>query len=122
MITTTAVSPYATYGRPTVTTWPDDAALLRACFGGAMSSPLWKPPHRARNGDVIGPTSGHIASFDPLNAPRPLFDASCDASIAYCASACSSLALRFAVSRFAAERAPTARVWFAAAKARCSSV
>ena len=105
-----------------MTTWPDEAARIGVYIGAAMSSPLWKPPHRAPNGDVIGPTSGHIASFDPLNAPRPLFDASCDASIAYCASACSSLALRFAVSRFAAERAPTACERFASAKARCASV
>src|ERR1700716_1598453 len=85
MITTTAVSPYATYGRPTVTTCPDEAARIGVYTGAAMSSPLWNPPQRGPNGDVSGPTRGHIASFDPLNAPRPLFDASCDASCSYCA-------------------------------------
>src|SRR3981081_1102391 len=44
MITTTAVSPYAMYGRPTVTTWPDDAARSGGYFGAAMSVPVWKAP------------------------------------------------------------------------------
>src|SRR6184192_93222 len=72
MITTTAVSPYARYGRPTVTTFPADAARIGVYFGAAMSMPLWNPPQRAPNPDVIGPRSGHIASVEPLNAPSPL--------------------------------------------------
>src|SRR5437867_10174934 len=67
MITTTAVSPYARYGRPTVTTFPADAARIGVYFGAAMSIPLWKPPQRAPKPDVMGPRSGHIESVVPLD-------------------------------------------------------
>src|SRR3981081_3451317 len=89
MITTTAVSPYARSGRPTVTTFPADAALIGVYFGAAMSMPLWKPPQRAPKPDVIGPRSGHIVSVVPLNAPSPLPPAALAARDSYRASASS---------------------------------
>src|SRR5436189_6478056 len=97
MITTTAVSPYARYGRPTVTTFPAEAARIGVYFGAAMSMPLWKPPHRAPKPDVIGPRSGHIASFEPLNAPSPLPPAACAARHSYWASAWAGSRFRSAV-------------------------
>ena len=87
MITTTAVSPYARYGRPTVTTLPSEAARMAVYLGAAMSMPLWNPPHRGPNGEVIGPLRGHIASFDPVKAPHPHPPAAAAASISYRASA-----------------------------------
>src|SRR5437879_9683962 len=87
MITTTAVSPYAMYGRPTVTTLPSYAARIGVYFGAAMSIPLWNPPHRGPKGDVSGPVSGHIARFEPVNAPHPHPTAAAAASISYRASA-----------------------------------
>src|SRR3954470_16141329 len=99
MMMTVAVSPYARYGFPTVTTWPDEAARIGVYIGRAMSMPLWKPPQREPNGEVIGcGVRGHIASLLPLKAPRPERAAACAASCAYIASASSSRLFSVAVS------------------------
>jgi len=80
-----------------VTTFPADAARIGVYFGAAMSMPLWNPPQRAPNPDVIGPRSGHIASVEPLNAPSPLPPAAFAARASYCASASSSCRVKVAV-------------------------
>src|SRR2546426_4581048 len=108
MITTVAVSPYARYGLPTVTTWPAAAERIAVYMGAATSMPLWNPPQRAPKPDVIGPESGHSGSFEPLNAPSPDFAAASAASCAYNASACSSFRFRLAVSSFARPAAEVA--------------
>src|SRR6185436_7116653 len=103
MITTVAVSPYARYGLPTVTTWPAAAAMIGVYIGRGMSMPLWKPPQRAPKGELIGcGVSGQIESLAPLKAPRPERAAAAAASCAYIASASSSFLLSAAVSALAA--------------------
>src|SRR5260370_32098616 len=83
MITTVAVSPEARYGLPTVVTTPAAAATIGEYITFAMSRPLWKPPHRAPNGEVSTPRSGHTRSLPPVYAPRPDFAPTAAAAGAY---------------------------------------